>query len=170
MKSSKSKYGSEVEYPFDLDPDVLQDIIDGESEKSNKGKNDAIVILQSDAEKDCCYGNIKFKTFLHILCAVSLVMIISGSLWADFIFTNAPECGVTTSSARFEVYTDGDTRYLVGNSCPGYDWTGQAAPYKVGEETFKWSLPSSPGLPLKRRNICASQYCEQVTALSLFLQ
>ena len=53
-------------------------------------------------------------------------------------------CSYTKASAGFDVYSSGENRYLVGNQCPGYDWSGQQSPYKAGVYSFNYSVPLSP--------------------------
>ena len=102
--------------------------------------------LDPDAKSKMC------KNMLIVLLVFSLGMVIGGALWTAFIFgihfsflflfklfifqfypnpENLEMCGISVSSAWFEVYSAGENRYLVGNQCPGYDWTGQKSPYKV---------------------------------------
>lgn len=93
------------------------------------------------SERECCWD---WKLFLGTVMFFSAIMIICGSFWMAWIFQNYSECGTSLASAKFTIVSNTTTRVLSGNSCPGYDWTGQSTPAVAGDISFEYEIPLNP--------------------------
>jgi hypothetical protein len=97
----------------------------------------AVKYLKSREGKKCLR-----RCIMPIIVMGSLIMLVVGAIWAKFQY---PTCGKSLSSSRFELYTSSKTtRTLSGNSCPGYDWTGQKSTFTAGDHHYEISIPISP--------------------------
>jgi hypothetical protein len=75
---------------------------------------------------------------LPLLFIISIPLLIYGILLYKWHTSNYAECGTILNTAKFTITKiNDDTRVLKGNSCPGYDWTGQTTPAVAGDQSFE---------------------------------
>ena len=79
---------------------------------------------------------------MPILVMGSIIMLVVGAIWAKYQY---PTCGTDYDSSRFEIYSESSAlRWISGNMCPGYDWTGQGSRNTAGEHHYEVTAPTSP--------------------------